>query len=153
MRGEEEKVAPPELSPYLPYPLPFEPTVPLSEIVPSAPFKTGNPQLYQTCVDEIEGALCDQVRDGKITKNDCDFTFGTPSILQVKKAIDDYRTWKKTILEGVRSFDEMKETFNNPDYRITVLRGVWAMVNHPTLWNEDAALSAQDRLNRLVALA
>lgn len=88
-----------------------------------------------------------------ITKEDCDFTFGTPSVLQVKKAIDDYRTWKKTILEGVRSFDEMKETFNNPDYKLTVLRGVWTLVNHPALWNEDAALSAQDRLNRLVALA
>ena len=47
----------------------------------------------------------------------------------------------------------MKETFNNPDYRITVLRGIWTLVNHPTLWNEDAALSAQDRLNRLIALA
>lgn len=139
------------ISSYLP--LAFEPTVPLSEIVPSAPFKTGNQQLYQTCVDEIEGALCDQVRDGKIRKEDCDFTFGTPSVLQVKKAIEEYRTWKKTILEGVRSFDEMKETFNNPDYKITVLRGVWAMVNHPTLWNEDAALSTQDRLNRLIALA
>lgn len=88
-----------------------------------------------------------------ITKEDCDFTFGTPSVLQVKKAIDDYRTWKKTVLEGVRSFDEMKEMFNNPDYKITVLRGVWTLVNHPTLWNENAALSAQDRLNRLVALA
>lgn len=104
-------------------------------------------------MDEIEGALCDKVRDSLITKEDCDFTFGTPSVVQVKKAIDDYRTWKKTILEGVKSFDEMKETFNNPDYRITVLRGVWTLVNHPTLWNEDAALSAQDRLNRLVALA
>lgn len=155
MRGEEEeeKVAPPELSPYLPYPLPFEPTVPLSEISPSAPFKTGNPQLYQTCVDEIEGALCDKVRDGLITKEDCDFTFGTPSVLQMKQAIVEYKKWKNTILEGVKSFDEMKETFNNPDYKLVILRGVWTLVNHPTLWNENAALTAQDRLNKLAALA
>lgn len=47
----------------------------------------------------------------------------------------------------------MKETFNNPDYRITVLRGVWAMVERPLLWNEKEALTAQDRLNKLAALA
>lgn len=59
----EEKVAswitPEPTYPITPYlPLAFEPTV------PSAPFKTGNPQLYQTCIDEIEGALCDKVKDG-----------------------------------------------------------------------------------------
>lgn len=139
------------ITPYLP--LAFEPTVPLSEISPSAPFKTGNPVLYQTCVDEIEGALCDKVRDGLITKEDCDFTFGTPSNLQVKQAIAEYRKWKNTILEGVKSFDEMKETFNNPDYKLIVLRGVWSMVEHPLLWNEKEALTAQDRLNKLAALA
>lgn len=88
-----------------------------------------------------------------ITKEDCDFTFGTPSVLQVKQAIAEYKKWKNTILEGVRSFDEMKETFNNPDYKLTILRGIWSMVERPTLWNEDAALSAQDHLNRLIALA
>lgn len=88
-----------------------------------------------------------------ITKEDCDFTFGTPSTPQVKQAIAEYKKWKNMILEGVKSFDEMKETFNNPDYKLTILRGVWSMVEHPTLWNEKEVLTAQDRLNKLAALA
>lgn len=88
-----------------------------------------------------------------IIKEDCDFTFGTPSILQMKQAIAEYKKWKNTILEGVKSFEEMKETFNNPDYKLTILCGIWTLVNHPTLWNENAALTAQDRLNKLAALA
>lgn len=60
-------------------------------VLASQPLSVVNPSLYQTCLDELEGVLCDEIRDGKITKNDCDFLFGTPSTMEKKKAVSTYR--------------------------------------------------------------
>lgn len=90
----------------------------------SQPLSVVNPSLYQTCLDELEGVLCDQVRDGKITKEDCDFLFGTPSTMEKKKAVAAYRAWVESVVRSVESFEKMKEAFANPAYKQIIIQGI-----------------------------
>lgn len=104
------------------------------------PLSLANPSLYQTCLDELEGILCDKVRDGKITKNDCDFLFGTPSTTEKKKAVSAYRAWVESVVRPAESFEKMKKAFANPAYKQIIVQGIWTKVECPLFWNEEENL-------------
>lgn len=112
-------------------------------VLTSQPLSITNPSLYQTCLDELEGVLCDKVRDGKITKEDCDFTFGTPSSTEKKKAVSAYRAWIESVVRSTENFEKMKEAFANPAYKQIIIRGIWTKVECPLFWNEEENLPQQ----------
>ena len=107
------------------------------------PLSITDPSLYQTCLDELEGVLCDQVRDGKITKEDCDFLFGAPSSMEKKKAVSAYRAWVESVVRPSESFEKMKEAFANPAYKQIIVQGIWTKVECPLFWNDEENLPQQ----------
>lgn len=112
-------------------------------VLASQPLSITDPSLYQTCLDELEGVLCDQVRDGRITKENCDFLFGTPSSTEKKKAVSAYRAWVENVVRPSESFEKMKEAFANPTYKQIILRGIWTKVECPLFWNDEENLPQQ----------